>query len=210
MKVAQIPAKADVFAQEEFVNKKLEPKIEEARQGKCELFFVDASHFVLSAFLGYLWCFVRVFVKSPSGRQRYNVLGALNAISHRMVTVTDDKYINAHSIIVLMKRLLERYADSAICLVMDNARYQHCKVVMEFAKEHKIELLFLPPYSPNLNLIERLWKFVKKKCLYNKYYSNFLLFKAGIDSCISDIDKRYYAEIKSLMTLKFQLLNNAS
>ena len=191
LKVAQIPAKADIFVQELFVEEKLKPKIEEASQGKCELFFVDASHFVLSAFLGYLWCFVRVFVKSPSGRQRYNVLGAFNAMSHRLITVTDDKYINANSIIVLMKQLLEHYANSAICLVMDNARYQRCKLVMEFAKEHNIELLFLPPYSPNLNLIERLWKFVKKKCLYNKYYPDFLLFKAGIDGCISDIDKRY-------------------
>jgi transposase len=204
--VAQVPAKADVIEQEVFYKEKLKPKIEEAKQGKCELFFVDASHFVLSAFLGYLWCFVRIFVKSPSGRERYNVIGAFNAVSHRLVTVTNDKYINADSIIALMKQLLVLYANSAICLVMDNARYQHCKLVMDFAKEHSIELLFLPPYAPNLNLIERLWKFVKKKCLYNKYYSDFLLFKTGIDNCISDIDKEYRSEIKSLMTLNFQKL----
>ena len=109
-----------------------------------------------------------------------------------------------------MKQLLEYYAHSTICLVMGNAKYQHCKLVMEFAKEHNIELLFLPSYSPNLNLIERLWKFVKKKCLYNKYYPNFLMFKAGIDDCIYDIDKRYRDEVKSLMTLNFQILKNAS
>jgi hypothetical protein len=63
--VTQIPAKADILAQEAFVKDKLQPKIEEARQGKCELFFVDASHFVLSAFLGYLWCFARIFM-APS------------------------------------------------------------------------------------------------------------------------------------------------
>ena len=122
--MAQVPAKADALEQEAFVKEKLEPKIEEARQGKCELFFVDASHFVLSAFLGYLWSFVRIFVKSPSGRQRYNVLGAFNAISHRLVTVTNDQYINANSIIALMEQLLEYYVGSALCLVMDNARYQ--------------------------------------------------------------------------------------
>jgi len=210
LKTAQVPAKADTLEQEVFMEEKLQPKIEEARQGKCELLFVDASHFVLSAFLGYLWCFARIFVKSPSGRQRYNVLGAFNAISHELITVTNDKYINADSIILLMKQLLEYYAGSTICLVMDNARYQRCKVVMEFAKEHNIELLFLPSYSPNLNLIERLWKFVKKKCLYNKYYPDFLSFKAGIDDCISDTDKRYRDEIESLMTLNFQMLKNAS
>ena len=106
LKTAQIPAKADVEAQAEFLTEKLQPKIEEARTGKCVLLFVDASHFVLSAFLGYLWSFVRIFVKSPSGRQRYNVLGAFNAISHELFTVTNDAYINANSIIALMTQLL--------------------------------------------------------------------------------------------------------
>jgi transposase len=137
-------------------------------------------------------------------------LGAFNAISHELITVTNDSYINANSIIALMEQLLEYYAGSVLCLVMDNARYQRCKLVMEFAKEHNIELLFLPSYSPNLNLIERLWKFVKKKCLYNKYYPDFHMFKAGIDNCIFDIDKKYRGEIESLMTLKFQMLKNAS
>jgi transposase len=188
------------------LSEKLQPKIEEARAGERELLFVDASHFVLSAFLGYLWCFTRVFVKSPSGRQRYNVLGAFNAISHELFTVTNDAYINANTIIALMAQLLERYAGSVITLVMDNARYQRCKLVMDYAKDHGIELLFLPPYSPNLNLIERLWKFIKKKCLYSKYYSDFSSFKSSIDDCVSNVDKKHKAEIDSLMTLKFQTL----
>jgi len=181
---------------------KLQPKIEEAQAGNCQLFFVDASHFVLSAFLGYLWSFVRVFIKSPSGRQRYNVLGAFNAISHELITVTNDTYINANSIIDLMKLILERYPDCVITLVMDNARYQRCKIVMEYAKEHGIELLFLPPYSPNLNLIERLWKFVKKKCLYCKYYSDFTSFKSSISDCFFNVDKKFKGEIVTLMTLE--------
>jgi transposase len=199
-----------VEAQAEFLDEKLQPKIKEACAGKCELLFVDASHFVLSAFLGYLWSFVRIFVKSPSGRQRYNVLGAFNAISHKLFTVTNDTYINANSIISLMMLLLEYYKDSAITLVMDNARYQHCKAVMDFAKEHGIELLFLPPYSPNLNLIERLWKFVKKKCLYNKYHPDFSSLKSSINDCIFNVDKKFKVEMNTLMTLKFQMLKNAS
>ena len=210
LKVAQVPAKADASVQKDFLENQLSPKIEQARQGKVEVLFVDASHFVLSAFLGYLWCFVRVFVKSPSGRQRYNVLGAFNAISHKLFTVTNDKYINANTIIDMMKKLLEYYTDTAICLVMDNARYQRCKLVMEFAKEHNIELLFLPSYSPNLNLIERLWKFVKKNCLYNKYYCDFSSFKDGIDNCIAKVGNEYESEINTLMTLKFQVLKNVS
>jgi transposase len=205
-----MPAKADVEKQAEFLENELQPRINEAIQGKRQLFFIDASHFVLAAFLGYLWSFGRIFIKSPSGRQRYNVLGAFNAVTHDLVTVTNDAYINAMSIIELMCKLLEKYGTEPITLVLDNARYQRCVAVMEFASSKGIELLFLPSYSPNLNLIERLWKFVKKKSLYCKYYDKFQCFKTAIDECLYNVDKKYKDEISSLMTLKFQVLKNAN
>ncbi len=162
------------------MDQELNPRIEEAKQGKRQLLFVDASHFVMMAFLGYLWSITRVFVKSPSGRQRYNVLGAFNAITHELITVTNTIYINAQSVIELMRKLREKYTSSPITLVLDNASYQRCNAIMDFSKEVDIELLFLPPYSPNLNLIERLWKYIKKECLYNKYYEKFADFKSFI------------------------------
>jgi hypothetical protein len=61
------------------------------------VFFVDAAHFVLGAYLGFLWCFERLFVKSASGRQRFNVLGALNAISHELIIVTNETYIKSYN-----------------------------------------------------------------------------------------------------------------
>ena len=104
MKTAQIPAKADTERQIEFLDWEMQPRIEEAKAGERQLLFVDASHFVLAAFLGYLWSFTRIFVKSPSGRQRYNVLGAFNAVSHELFAVTNNAYINANSIIDLIDR----------------------------------------------------------------------------------------------------------
>lgn len=133
------------------------------------MFFVDAAHFVLAPFLGMLWCFARVFMPAPAGRQRFNVLGALNAITHELVTVTNDTYINADSVCELLRRLAALGLGMPITLVLDNARYQQCHVVQTRAETLQIELLYLPPYSPNLNLIERLWKLVKKKCLYSIY-----------------------------------------
>jgi len=192
------------------LEEELQPRLEDAKAGKRQLLFVDASHFVLAAFLGYLWSFVRVFIKSPSGRQRYNVLGAFNAISHELITVTNETYINAATVIELMEKLLLLYGSQMlITLVMDNARYQRCAAVIGFAHEHGIELLFLPSYSPNLNLIERLWKFVKRKVLYSKYYESFALFKTAIDNCLYNVGSKYKNEISSLMSLKFQMLNNA-
>lgn len=206
-KVGQIPAKADVEKQAEFLKNELEPRLEEAKEGKRQVFFIDASHFVLAAFLGYLWSFNRIFIKSPSGRQRYNVLGALNAITLDLVTVTNDAYINALSVIELMRKIIEKCGVIIpITLVLDNAKYQKCAAVMEYANEKGIELLYLPTYSPNLNLIERLWKFVKKDCLYCKYYDSFAKFKNSINSCLGEIGNKHKKDMKSLMTLKFQIL----
>ena len=101
------------------------------------------------------------------------------------------------------------YAGSPIpiTLVLDNARYQKCQSVFDKAAQLGIELLYLPPYSPNLNLIERLWRFVKKTVLYCKYYSNFFAFKNSIDACLEKLASEYQANMQTLMTLRFQLFS---
>ena len=194
LKVGHIPAKADPQKQKVFLEEELEPRLAEARQGKRHVFFVDAAHFVMRPFLGFLWCFVRHFIQAPSGRQRFNVLGALHATTLQVVTVTNASYI-------LFWQIMGK-------VTMDNARYQSCRFVMDLAKALGIELLFLPPYSPNLNLIERLWKFIKKKCLYSEYYEEFTDFKQAIVGCITETDALYKQELTSLLTLKFQTFEN--
>ena len=173
------------------------------------LFFVDAAHFVLAPFLGYLWCFVRRVIKAPAGRQRFNVLAALNAITHELVTVSNDAYINALSVCELLRKIAALELGVPVTLVLDNARYQKCRLVQQLADELGIELLFLPSYSPNLNLIERLWKFVKKQSLNSKYYENFGEFKAAISGCIADAPTKYKEELDSLLTLRFQTFEKA-
>jgi transposase len=84
-----------------FVRKKLEPRLKQARRGRRQVYFVDAAHFVFAPFLGCLWCAVRLFVRAASGRKRYNVLGAIDAVTHRMIRVTNDGYINAESVCAL-------------------------------------------------------------------------------------------------------------
>ncbi len=207
LKVGSLPAKADPEQQEEYKKEKLEPRLEEAKQGKRAVFFVDAAHFVMGAFLGMIWCFQRVFIKSPSGRQRFNVLGALNAMTHEVITVTNDSYITSTQVCELLQKIANLKLTIPITLVLDNARYQKCKLVQNLAQELKIELLYLPPYSPNLNLIERLWKFVKKKCLYAKYYQDFTQFSAAITNCLDQAHLKHQKELDSLLSLKFQTFN---
>jgi len=210
LKTGHIPAKADPKKQRTFVEKELEPRLEEAKQGKRHLFFVDAAHFVMQPFLGFLWCFVRQFIQSPSRRKRFNVLGALHATTLQVVTFTNDSYINSFSVARLMCKIAIDFSGLPITLVMDNARDQRCRFVMDQATALDIELLFLPPYSPNLNLIERLWKFVKKKCLYSEYYQSFADFKQAIGNCIAQTDREHKPELTSLLTLKFQTFQNVT
>lgn len=306
--VCIIPGKVDVQKQKEFKEQELEPRLKEAEAGEREVFFVDAAHFVLQAFLGKVWSLCRVFIRSPSGRQRFNVLGALNAVTKEIITVVNNTYITSTEVCLLLKNiaiknvqsyearseknqemdLLEtklnlketstafkevdfldvsesaelkvslnlcsieqstinlaigltlasnkslsaefsgvggsestaekakikaiainsdqepdrlkettqmpgkkerklkkdkdaikkekeaaiiaqakKYASdikvkTPVTVYLDNVKYQRCLMVIALAKELGIDLVFLPSYSPNLNLIERLWKFTKK------------------------------------------------
>jgi transposase len=203
-KVGMIPAKADVEEQERFVKEELTPRLKEAEEGKRLVFFIDAAHFVLNAFLGFLWTFTRIFIKAPAGRKRFNVFGALNAVTHEVITVCNDTYINAEIVCELLQNIAKVSVGLPITLILDNARYQKCKIVKELAESLNIELLYLPAYSPNLNIIERLWKFVKKKCLWSKYYADFKDFKAAISDCLNQTHTTFKDELNTLLTLNFQ------
>jgi transposase len=187
-----------------FLEEKLEPRLEQARRGLRQVYFVDAAHFVLAPFLGYLWCLARLFVRAASGRKRYNVLGALDAVTHRLIRVTNQGYINAESVCTLLRSVAEASVGLPITLVLDNARYQKCALVQALAESLGIELLYLPSYSPNLNLIERLWRFVRKESLNSTYYEDFGRFTAAIDGCLDGLQTVHKEEMKTLMTHKFQ------
>ena len=133
----------------------------------------------------------------------------MNAVTHELITVCNETYINADSVCELLYAISEKYAGTAVTAVMDNARYQKCRIVRETAARLDIELLYIPPYSPNLNLIERLWKFVKKKCRRSKYYDEFEQFKAVISDCLSRTHTIHREELQTLLTLKFQTFKKA-
>jgi len=86
-------------------NEELEPRLEEARAGGCAVYFVDASHFVLAPFLGFLWRVARVFLRAPAGRQRFNVIGALQAVTHQLLTVINDTSITTESVCLLLEKI---------------------------------------------------------------------------------------------------------
>ncbi len=192
-----------------FLESTLEPLLEKARAGKGHVFFVDAAHFVKGAFLCCVWCLVRLLIRGSSGRQRYSVLGAWNAVTRKLVSITTTGTVSSDTMCLLLRKIAALGLHGPITLVLDNARYQHCVLVMDLAKSLKINLEFLPSYSPNLNLIERLWKFIKKQVLYGRHYNTFAEFCAAIDGCLAKITTDHRASLKSLMTHNFQTFDPA-
>lgn len=182
--------------------------MEKAKAGELSLLFMDASHFVLGCdFLGGIYCRVRRFVLTFSGRKRYNVLGAIDYVTKKVLTVTNDTYITAVEVCELLRKVSAEYPGKAVHIVLDNARYQKCEAVRNLAAELGIILQYIPPYSPNLNLIERLWKFVKGE-LRSKYYDNFSEFQNRIDAIIDSTAKENLPKVKKLINDKIQLFDD--
>ena len=202
-----MPSKANPEEQSTFLNDILNPAIQKAKAGLLELFFMDASHFVMGGLPGRLWCKVRCWVKTNSGRKRYNVLGALHFVSKKILTVTNDSYITSVQVVQLLEDIAAKHVGKPIAIVLDNARYQRCKLVQNRALELGIELIFLPTYSPNLNLIERVWKFVKAEVLNAVYIESFDDYCKRIANFIDTISPVHSVRMNFLVTDKFQLFD---
>lgn len=171
---------------------------------------MDAAHFVYGTFLCYLWSFKRLWVRAASGRQRFNVLGAWNAATRQLTYVTNTTVVNTDTMCELLRKIAAHNLIGPIAIVLDNARYQRNGVVHALAAELGITLLFLPSYSPNLNLIERLWKFIKRESLYGRYHPKFADFQAAIQHTIEELDGAHAPRLASLMTHNFQEFQNVS
>ena len=110
----------------------------------------------------------------------------------------------------LLRKIAALGLTGALTLVLDNARYQHNAAVKALASQLGITLLFLPSYSPNLNLIERLWKFTKRRALYGRYHPKFADFQAAIQEILDGIPTTYAEQLETLMTLNFQQFEDVS
>jgi len=181
--------------------------MQKAKNGEITLLFVDASHFIMGCdYLGYIYGKVRRFIRTYSGRSRYNVLGALDYTSKKLTTITNDAYITATEVCELITKVSLEYAGKPIHLILDNARYQKCLLVQALAAELNVTLVYIPPYSPNLNLIERLWKHTKSR-LRLKSYDDFNIFKETIDSIAGSTNKSDKTIIDKLIGEKVQLFD---
>jgi transposase len=209
-KTGQIPSKADPVKQRQYHDEVIQPLLSKAQKGECHVLFMDSVHFVLAAFVAVVWCFERTFVKTSPGRFRLNVIGAIHATSKKLTALYNTTYITADTVVALLERIAKEYKGRPIHIFLDNARYQHCPLVKDTAVRLGIALEFLPPYSPNLNLIERLWKFVKAEVLAATYFQDAKTFQNAIVHFLNQLHKKKMKnELLTRLSSNFQLFDNA-
>ena len=185
-------------------------KYEELKnQPNTKVLFADAMHLQHQNLPNLCWgdpLFPPVF-ETNSGRKRLNILGAYDVENHSLIHLTGEENCNAERVIELLEIINNEYSTlSALHILVDNARYFHAKIVREWLENNpKINLVFIPPYSPNLNLIERFWRFAKKNLVRNKYYKEYKTFRANVFQFINNtVD--FADKLKSLMVEKFEII----
>ena len=196
--------------QAEFLATELKPALDAAQVRRGHVFFVDAVHCVFGTYLCCLWSFVRLYVRAASGRQRFNVLGAWNAVTRTLTAVTNTTVVNTETMCELLRKIAAQGLAGPVTVVLDNARYQRNAVVQALAAALDIRLLYLPSYSPNLNLIERLWRFVKRTAVYGRWHPTFADFQAAITETLDHVPTKHASKLESLMTLTFQQFEDVS
>ena len=202
-KTKQEPSKADATAQEQFLADVKE--LLDCPPEATHVYYSDAVHPQHNTRPSMGW-----IAKGENfiGRERLNINGAVNAHSVTDIVVRADDRINAQSTIELYKQLQRRHPTGRIIVICDNAKYYRSRLVKEWLATSRVVQLFLPSYSPNLNLIERLWKFLRKKVIDAEYYSTKELFREAVMGFFAGI-KQYRSELESLLTLNFRVVSSS-
>jgi transposase len=197
-----------VAQQRSFVLTTLMPLLERAAGEEISLYFVDAAHPVQGFHGGQVWSKQPLAVRTSAGRHRLNILGALDIHRQHLYSLTTPDYIRATTVVELLDFLQqESPAERPIALVLDNARYQRCELVQAAARQPDIQLVYLPAFSPNLNLIERFWKFLKKQALAGYYFATKQDFENAIYYFLDQVNNgEYQSQLQTLLTPKFQQL----
>lgn len=200
-KTKAVPGKANKEAQELFI-------IEYGRlKSEGKIYFSDSTHPMHNPVISYGWIKKGddFEILTNCGRHRLNINGAVDIENLDVITRTCD-WVNSDSICDLLRAIRKKNSrGEVVTLIMDNAAYNRSAKVRKLAEELEINLAYLPPYSPNLNPIERLWKFFKRKVLYNKYYEA----KADFENACMNFFRyirKYRDELATLLTDNFEVL----
>jgi transposase len=178
------------------------------RRGK--VYFLDAVHLLHSAIPSQGWIKrgVSMQLKTNSGRNRLNILGAYSPDDRSLIRWEGRESCDAVRVVALLTKIRVANPGKRLLVVLDNAPYNKAPAVLKAAAALRIQLLYLPTYSPNLNLIERLWKMLKRKVARNRFYPTFAEFRSAVQHFLDNLGQ-YQDELASLMTERFQLFTAA-
>ena len=211
-----VPCEADSEKQEKFLQKLdtlLQQTLNNESSGvRSVVYFADGVHPTHNTPSTHAWIEKGAERLQPtlSGRDRVNINAVINAKDPIEVIVEECKSVNAQTTKALYQKIIDANPDKTnIYIISDNARYYRNKELMAWIKNTPIKPIFLPPYSPNLNLIERLWKFMRKKIINTQFYRTKEEFRQAIVKFFTNI-KQYKDELSSLMTLNFHVFYSQS
>jgi transposase len=202
-----VPAKADKEQQKSFV--KHYHKLKAKAGTKEPIYFADSVHPQHQTQLVYGWIFKgdRKEIATTGRQYRLNIIGGICLNGHRFVYQQADK-VDASSIALFLAKLRKlNQGKYVIHVIWDNAGYHRDRSIQKFAAGLAIKLHYLPPYSPNLNPIERLWKILHEYVTYNKYHSTFAEFTAATLNFLKTIGRKKTI-LRSRITDNFQILNS--
>ncbi len=205
-KTKGVGVKADREVQEQFVVRLQELLAQE--DVEQVIYFNDGVHPQHNTRPDYGWIYKGEDFEIPAnpGRKRVNINGALNAHNVTDVLVVECDRVNAQSCIKLWKKQRRRHPGKTIINICDNAPYYHSNYLKEWLlKNPWCNVIYLPPYAPNLNLIERLWKFLRKQVTSYNFYEHFAEFRQAILGFFKNI-KEHKQALESLLTLNFHIV----
>ena len=205
-----VPCEADAGRQAAFLSGTLLPLLEQAAAGQAVVYFADAAHPTHNTRCTRAWTEKGRSrpLLTASGRERVNLNAALNAHCPTQVHVQESPWVNAQSTRQLYEQLLAAHPDGRpVYVVCDNARYYKNQEPTAWLADKPLVQVFLPPYSPNLNLIERLWKFLRQKIINATFYRTKGQFRQAVLGFFNRLDE-FGNELASLLTLNFHLLDS--
>ena len=206
-----VPGKADEETQLAFLEEVLPALLEEQKAGQAVVYYSDGCHPTHNTIKSKGWIKRgKTFeIQANSGRKRVNINAAINALEPTKLVYDIANSVHAQSTQKLCELLLKKHRKKTIYLICDNARYNRNKTLQEWAKDKRITFIFLPPYSPNLNLIERLWRYLKQKIINSIYFEKYDDFKNEIIGFLENL-KNYKSDLESLLTLNFKTVGGSS
>ena len=198
-----VPGKADIEEQKAFIQ-----KYQRIKEEDVLMYFADSTHPMLNPVISSGW--IRkgseFKIKTNSGRERVNINGAIEINSLSFVGRSCER-VNKHSMRELLRAVRAKHParDKKLYLILDNAPYNRAFQVRDLAKSLEIKLLYLPPFSPNLNPIERFWKFVKNKTMANNYFPDVKTFRKELMLFLRGV-RKYKPELSTLITDNFHII----